>query len=344
MQISVYCLNNRTTISRIFIDFSELFHPVRVCQESFIPFTLNQNLLYMFTTSNIRIISAAMLICTLVGAPAFSQLVLPQPSPKASVMQVVGVTELSVTYSSPAVKGRVVWGDLVPYDEVWRTGANSATEISFSTAVQIAGNQVKAGKYALFTIPGRDNWTIILNSNEGQWGSTNYKKELDVVRFTVRPSMSERMQERLNFAVELTGEDRAEVVLRWEKMRVSFGVTTDLKMLAMDNINLYFHNAKADWYSHHNAASYLLTNGGSAAEALRFAARSVELNPEHFMPHFTKARALAATGNINDALASARQAIAVGEAKTSDWFEMTRPEIESSIKGWVIPGGGVKKK
>lgn len=112
----------------------------------------------------------------------------------------------------------------------------------------------------------------------------------------------------------------------------------------MDNINQYFHNAKADWYTHHNAASYLLTQGGSTAEALRMATRAVELNPEHFMPHFTKARALAASGNITDALASARQSIAVGEAKTSEWFEMTRPEIEASIKGWVIPGGGVKKK
>ncbi|MFM7585911.1 MAG: DUF2911 domain-containing protein [Bacteroidota bacterium] len=298
----------------------------------------------MITFSKIRFVSAAMMICCFMATHAFSQLVLPQPSPKASVMQVVGVTEVSVTYSSPAVKGRVVWGDLVPFDEVWRTGANSATEISFSTAVQLAGNTVKAGKYALFTIPGRDNWTIILNSNEGQWGSTNYKKELDVVRFTVRPGMSERMQERLNFAIELTGDERAEVVLRWEKMRISFGVSTDLKSLAMDNINQYFHNAKADWYPHHNAASYLLTQGGSTAEALRMATRAVELNPEHFMPHFTKARALAASGNITDALASARQSMAVGEAKTSEWFEMTRPEIEASIKGWVIPGGGVKKK
>jgi tetratricopeptide (TPR) repeat protein len=156
--------------------------------------------------------------------------------------------------------------------------------------------------------------------------------------------MSERMQERMNFSVELTGEDRAEVVLRWEKMRVSFGISTDLKALAMDNINQYFHSAKADWYTHHNAASYLLTNGGSTAEALRLATRTVELNPEHFMAHYTKARALAATGNINEALASARQSLAVGEAKTSDWFEMTRPEIEASIKAWIIPGGGIKKK
>lgn len=298
----------------------------------------------MFIFPKIRLMYAVAMACCLVDIPAFSQLVLPQPSPKASVMQVVGVSEVSLTYSSPAVKGRVVWGDLVPFDEVWRTGANAATEISFSTAVQVAGNPVKAGKYALFTIPGRDNWIIILNSNEGQWGSTTYKKELDVLRFTVRPGMSERMQERLNFAVELTGDDRAEVVLRWEKMRVSFGVTTDVKVLAMDNINQYFHNTKADWYPHHNAASYFLTNGGSSTEALRLAERAVELNPEHFMPHFTKARALAATGNLSEALASARQAIAVGEAKTSDWFEMTRPEIEASIKGWVIPGGGIKKK
>jgi len=278
------------------------------------------------------------------GNRAYSQLVLPQPSPKANVMQVVGVTEVSVTYSSPGVKGRVIWGDLVPFDEVWRTGANSATEISFSTAVQVAGNPVKAGKYALFTIPGRDNWTIILNSNEGQWGSTNYKKELDVIRFTVRPSISERLQERMNFAVELTGEDRADVVLRWEKMRVSFGITTDLKALTMENINQYFHNSKTDWYTHHNAASYLMTNGGNTTEALRFATRSAELNPEHFMPHYTKARALAASGNINDALASARQSIAVGEAKTSEWFESTRPEIEASIKNWMVPGGRDKKK
>lgn len=297
-------------------------------------------------TNTLMKYSLAGIVCMFAffGLQAHAQLVLPQPSPKASVMQVVGVTEVALTYSSPAVKGRVVWGDLVPYDEVWRTGANSATEISFSTAVQVAGNPVKAGKYALFTIPGRDSWTVILNSNEGQWGSTNYKKELDVVRFTVRPGMGERLQERMNFAIELTGEDRAEVVLRWEKMRVSFGITTDLKTLAMDNINQYFHNAKGDWYTHHNAASYLMTNGGSPQDALRYASRAVELNAEHFMPHYTKARALAATGKVSEAVASAKQSIAAGEAKSSEWFVDTRPQIEADIRNWMIPGGGIKKK
>jgi len=111
----------------------------------------------------------------LFSATAFAQLNLPQPSPRATVKQVVGVSEITIDYSRPAVKGRKVWGDLVPYGKVWRTGANSATALILSTDAEIGGKLVKKGEYALFSIPGEKEWTIIINTNEGQTGSVKYK-------------------------------------------------------------------------------------------------------------------------------------------------------------------------
>ncbi|MFN3529993.1 MAG: DUF2911 domain-containing protein [Bacteroidia bacterium] len=263
-----------------------------------------------------------------------AQLALPQPSPKASVMYTVGLTEVAVTYSSPAVNGREIWGNLVPYNEVWRTGANTATEISFSTDVLVAGKEVKAGKYALFTIPMADKWTVILNSNAGQWGSTNYKKELDVIRFEVQPEKLQDSKERLGFYINHVSADEAHVVMKWEKLKLKFPVNVDSKSQAFASINKHFNNTPADWYPYANACNYLLANGGDAKDALMYANRATSLNPNHFMAHWAKARAHAALGEPKEATAAAQAAKAAGEASPSGWYAMNKAEIEASIASW----------
>ena len=115
---------------------------------------------------------AALFAATLLAAaPALAQLDLPRPSPKATVSQTVGLTDITITYCRPGVKGRVIWGGLVPYDQVWRTGANEATTITFSDEVTIEGTKLPAGTYGLFTIPGKDEWTVIFNKGAKQWGA-----------------------------------------------------------------------------------------------------------------------------------------------------------------------------
>jgi hypothetical protein len=279
----------------------------------------------------------------LATASASAQLNLPQPSPKASVMYTVGLTEVSVVYSSPAVAGRDIWGKLVPYNEVWRTGANSATEISFSTDVMVAGQAVKAGKYALFTIPTTDKWTVILNSNAGQWGSTNYKKELDVVRFEVSPEKLTENKERLGFYINHVSADEAHVVMKWEKVKIKFPVTVDSKAQAFAAINKHFDNTAGDWYPHANAANYLVANGGNLQDALRYANRATELNAKHFMPFWAKARVHEALGQSTEALAAAQAAKKAGEENPSSWYDMTKGDIDAKIAEWSKAKGAKKK-
>lgn len=166
----------------------------------------------------------------LAALPAAAQAQQLWESPAASLSQNLGLTKISVSYHRPAVKGRAIWGGLVPYGEVWRTGANEATTISFSTAVKVAGHDVPAGTYAFFAIPGKDSWTLILNKEAEQWGSFFYKADKDQLRFEVKPEAAP-MQEWLDYGLDLAGPDTAVLGLRWEKLKVAFPISADVKGL-----------------------------------------------------------------------------------------------------------------
>lgn len=161
--------------------------------------------------------------------PAFAQQEKkePRPSPNASVSQVIGFTDVAVTYCRPGVKGRVIWGELVPYDKVWRTGANEATTITFSDDVTIEGQKVPKGKYGLFTIPTKTTWTVILNKVAEQWGAYQYKPDQDVLRVTVTPKAG-AFQERMLFTFENLTNNSAELVLSWEKLQVPVKIEVTL--------------------------------------------------------------------------------------------------------------------
>lgn len=281
-----------------------------------------------------KIALSTLLIIISASMVTLAQLALPQPSPKASVMYTVGLTEVAVTYSSPAVNGREIFGKLVPFGDVWRTGANTATEISFSTDVMVAGKAVKAGKYALFTIPTESSWTVILNSNAGQWGSTNYKKDLDVLRFEVAPEKLTEPKERLGFYINHVSADEAHVVMKWDRTKIKFPVTVDSKAQAFASINKQFENTPADWYPLANAANYITANGGNANDALMYATRATVLNPKHFMAHWAKAKAHEALGQVPEAIASAQAAHKAGAESPSGWYDMTKPEIDEKLAAW----------
>jgi hypothetical protein len=164
-----------------------------------------------------------MLTILSLSIPLAAQNQKPLASPKATVMQVVGSTEITITYHRPAVKGRSIFGGLVPYGQVWRTGANENTTISFSNDVKINGKSLKAGTYGLHTIPGQSSWTIVFNSDSKAWGSYSYDQKKDALRVDVKPSESEFV-ERMRFTIDDMTENRATVVLQWEKTRVTFDV------------------------------------------------------------------------------------------------------------------------
>ena len=143
-----------------------------------------------------------------------------RPSPPAEVEATVGDAEVSIDYSQPAVKGRTVWGDLVPYDEVWRTGANEATVFETSKDIKVNGSVLPAGKYSMFTIPGEDSWTVIFNSTWEQWGDYKYDSAKDVLRVEAIPQKSDDFHERMTFTI-----NDGEAALLWENLVVPMTIS-----------------------------------------------------------------------------------------------------------------------
>ena len=136
----------------------------------------------------------------------------------------VGNTTVKIAYTAPAVRGRVIWGALVPYDKIWVTGAHNATSLEAGKAFRLGGTSVPAGKYALFTIPGKEEWTIILNKNWEQHQADEYKESEDVVRLAVKPQTTAQVVERLKYEIEQTGDRTADIIISWEKVRVAFPI------------------------------------------------------------------------------------------------------------------------
>ena len=144
-------------------------------------------------------------------------------SPKAEVMQKVGFTDITINYGRPGVKGRVIWGKLVPYDAVWRAGANEATKFTFSTDVYIEGKLLKKGSYSFFAIPGKKEWTLIFNKVADQWGAFEYNETQDAIRFKVKPEKG-NFQEWLAYTITKTSDNTAVIRLEWEKLKIPFKV------------------------------------------------------------------------------------------------------------------------
>ena len=158
----------------------------------------------------------------------FAQKDMPRLSPKCFIGQTIGYTNVEINYSSPGVKGRKIWGDLVPYNEVWRTGANEATTIQFDNDVIIKGKLIPAGSYSLFTIPTEKDWTVILNKVYDQWGAFKYDKKEDFYRFKVMPQ-SNNFVERLRFTFNYKEPYISEVVMEWEKLKIAFDINAQVK-------------------------------------------------------------------------------------------------------------------
>ena len=144
---------------------------------------------------------------------------------KAKAMGTIGNVGITINYYSPAVRGRIVWGGLVPFDKVWVTGAHRSTNIDFNQEVEIGGVTIAPGKYALFTIPGKEEWTIIINKNWDQHLADDYDQKLDIVRVKVKTETEETHQERLRYVIEQEGDNQGEIVIYWEKLEVSLPIT-----------------------------------------------------------------------------------------------------------------------
>lgn len=221
-------------------------------------------------------------------------------SQKASVSTTLGLTEIGITYSAPAVKGRKIWGGLVPFGEVWRAGANDNTVISFPEDVKINGKDIPAGRYGLHIIPTENEWTVIFSKDNNGWGSYAYTPENDALRISVKPYETP-FEESLIYTFKNKKSDAADVVLSWEKLSVSFTVWLDVKKSVLKNMKRELTNlAQFNWAPWNQAAAYCLNNNFALEEGLAFVNRSISMN-ENFDNLKTKAGLLALKGNQKEA-------------------------------------------
>jgi tetratricopeptide (TPR) repeat protein len=224
---------------------------------------------------------AALLLACVPLAPALAQapqLMLPKVSPRASVSQAVGLTDITITYDRPAVNAREVWGKLVPYDAVWRAGANENSVISFSSPVKVGGQPVPAGRYGLHMIPSKGEWTVILSRQANAWGTFTYDSAEDVVRVKAQPAPAE-FRERLEYTLADPGPDSVVAVLRWEKLAVPIPIAVDSRQVVVDSLRTQLRGlAQFFWQPWSQAAAWCLANEVNLDEALAWANKSLAMN------------------------------------------------------------------
>lgn len=245
-------------------------------------------------------ILSSLFLLILLHIPVYAQVELPRISQKASVTQIIGLTEISISYSRPDVKGRVIWGKLVPYNEVWRTGADEATTITFGDPVKLNGVSIDAGKYALFTIPGKDEWTIIFNSVAKQWGAFNYDSTKDILRIKAKP-VQHVFTESLEYSFSDVTVNSGIVNIDWENMRVPFKIDFDVDKKAYSNIKRAFEDAKPDdWVIYAVGANYAADNNIHLDEAMKWVDKSLSIK-ETYYNYFVKAKLLGKQGKTKEA-------------------------------------------
>jgi hypothetical protein len=280
--------------------------------------------LSLFSSSSV----CALSILCLAGA-ARADLDLPRPSPTAKLTQQVGLTEVTVDYSCPGVKGRKIWDGLVPYDKLWRAGANGATKITFSKDVTFADKAVPAGTYALFAIPTKGAWTIILNKKADQPGTgSDYKATDDLVRVQVKPKAAP-FRERLAYIFADMTDDKASLDLEWEKLRVTIPIAVATTQQALANINNAVDNT---WRVYANAARYMLETKKDYDAGGKYIDQSIALKEDWFND-WIKAQLLAAKGDYKGAVALGEKVQALGAKAPSPGFFL-KADVDKGVAGW----------
>lgn len=268
-----------------------------------------------------------------VTAPAFADLDLPRPSPYAKVSQDVGLTTITVDYSSPGVKGRKIWGGLVPFDKMWRTGANQATKVTFSRDVTFLDQPVPAGSYALFTIPGKNGqWTVILNKNADQPGTgIAYKPELDQTRVKVyvRPAP---FRERLAFLITDFTDDKATLAMEWDRLRLAIPVKVNTSAEALANIEKALDGT---WRTYANAARYLHDTKQEPEAAMKYIDQSLALKEDWFNL-WIKATLLADKKDWKGARELAQKSYDLGQKAGPGFF--LEGEVKKALADWSKKG------
>ena len=284
-------------------------------------------------------------VLSLLASQVFGQQ-LALPSPNASVSLTAGVTKIDISYSSPGVKGRTIWGDLVPYDVAWRAGANSATTITFSNDVSFENGKttttIPAGSYSIFMMPTKTgDWTVHISKGNSVFGyQKDGKQDIkaleadDLLSFNVKGEAQSSSQDRLAYYITATNENDATVTMHWEKVKVSFLIKTDIIEGSVKNIKEATAKFNGAWYSLAASAQFYEQNGQDLKEASKWADMSIGLRGDHFFAHWVKANILAKQGKKSEALTEAKKAKELGEATGGGFYTGNKAEVEKALTDW----------
>jgi hypothetical protein len=269
-------------------------------------------------------ISAA-LILSVAGA---QQLRTPAPSPTQTVKQDFALSAVELSYSRPSVKGRKIFGDLVPFGNVWRTGANNATTITFGEEVLINGKKVPAGKYGFLTIPGKDNWTLIITKQVDVTSPAAYKQESDVVRMDVKPVAINYKIENLTLQIGNITSNSCELQLMWDNTFVALPISSDVDTKVMGQIDQLMNKDNRPYY---NAAMYYLQNGKDLNQAVAWFDKAVVAQPDAFWVHHYRASALAKLGKKKEAKEAAEKSIGLAKAAKNDDYVKLNTDLIATL-------------
>jgi len=297
-------------------------------------------------------VSSLFLPAALLSGVALAQsppLTLPDSSPDASVTQRVGLTDMTITYNRPAVNKRTVWGDLVPYGEVWRAGANENTTITFSSPVTVEGQKLAAGTYGVHMLPTEKEWTVIFSTMASAWGSFSYDQKEDAARVTVTPRESP-FQERLSYSFDEPTDKSVTAVMRWDKLAVPVRIEIDTPAVVVESLRRELRGVpRFSWQGWNQAAAYALRNDVNLDEAMQWADRSIQIN-ENFANLRTKAGLVEKKGDTKLAADLRARAMRIateadinaygyqllGQNKTDEAIEMFRKNVKDYPKSWNV--------
>lgn len=257
------------------------------------------------------------------------QLTTPQPSPTANVKQNFALSSIEISYSRPGVKGRKIFGDLVPYGKVWRTGANNATTITFGEEVMIGGKKVPAGKYGLLSIPGETEWTFIITKQTDVTSPADYKQDQDVVRVTAKPETLPFSIETMMINIDNIKSNSCTIGLVWDNVFAGFEVTSDVESKVMAQIKNAMENDNKPYF---NAALYYIDNGKDLNKAVEWLDKAYAQNPEAFWVLYQKARAQKMLGKKTDAIATSNKSIEIAKKAKNDDYVALNEKLQKEMK------------
>lgn len=272
---------------------------------------------------------AAMLVAC-ASQNSYAQLLkVPQLSSSQTIVQDLGLGKITLTYSRPSVRGRKIFGAMEPYGNVWRTGANAATTIKFTDDVTIEGNKVPAGEYSLFSIPDKNEWTVILNKTANQWGAYTYKQADDQLRFKVKTINHTDPTETLTMQFNDVDRTKCELEISWANVSFSFNISTDVDSKVMANINDVMNTDKRPYY---DAALYYYENNKDLNKALEWISTAEKAEPKSPFYKVWKARIQLKMGDKAAALATAKEGVRLAKEQNDKEYERLNQGVIDQAK------------